>query len=268
MRLEHLVFCGMLLPLAAPALAVQPSYPAPGDARIRFVNYDAANVVKIVARYGRQTFVKFADDERIEDLGGGDTAAWEIGVAQRANSFFIKPKDRSPNTNITVITNKRFYNFELQLDTGKMPNNMYMVWFSYPSDEAKARSAADTRKRTEELLKNGGARLAQNRNYMMQGSDAIGPIEAWDEGQFTYLRFAPRADFPAVYYVDEDGSEHLAPNHPDDDLIVVHRVAKKLVLRKGNLVTCIFNESFDPVGVKRPTNTRSPAVERVMRGVE
>lgn len=265
MKLTHLVLCAVLLPL--PALAIQPTYPAEGDARIRYVDYDAANVVKIVARYGRQTFVKFADDERIEDLGGGDTAAWEIGVAQRQNSFFIKPKDRSPNTNITVITNKRFYNFELQLDTGK-GQNMYMVWFRYPSEEAKARSATDSRRRAEDMLKKGGAGQAQNRNYTMQGSDSIAPIEAWDDGQFTYLRFAPRADFPTVYYVAEDGTETLANNHPEDDLIVVHRVAKKLVLRKGNLVTCIFNESFDPVGAKRPTNTKSPAVERVIRGVE
>jgi type IV secretion system protein VirB9 len=267
MKLTHLVLCAVLLPL--PALAIQPTYPAEGDSRIRYVDYDAANVVKIVAKYGRQTFVKFANDERIEDLGGGDTAAWEIGVAQRPNSFFIKPKDRSPNTNITVITNKRFYNFELQLYTGRA-QNMYMVLFRYPSEEAKARSAADSRKRTEKLLKNGSAGLAQNRNYMMQGSDSIAPIEAWDDGQFTHLRFAPRADFPAVYYVAEDGTETLANNHPEDDgaVIVVHRVAKKLVLRKGNLVTCIFNESFEPVGIKPPTNTKSPAVERVIRGVE
>lgn len=285
MKLAHILIVAAAVHVA-PALAVEPSTPAKGDSRIRFVDYDPANVVEIVAKYGRQTYVKFADDERIEDLGGGDTKAWEIGVTARPNSFFIKPKERSPNTNITVVTNKRHYNFELEIYSNPAPvkskgqslrqvaneratpNNMYMIWFRYPQEEAKAKAVVDQGRKAEDLLNSTGPGRAQNRNYTMQGSSSIAPSEAFDDRTFTYLRFAPRTDMPAVYYVTEDGAEHLADFHVNDDVLVVHRVAAKLVLRKGNLVTCIFNEAFDPIGVKNTTNTKSPSVERVIKGAE
>lgn len=174
MKLLHILIAAAVLH-AAPAWAVSTTVPAKGDSRIRFVDYDPADVVPLVARYGRQTFVKFADDEKIEDLGGGDTEAWEIGVTTRPNSFFIKPKTRSPNTNITVVTNKRHYNFELQLYAEAQPRangkprviptgtNMYMVWFRYPQEDAKAKAMADQGKRVDQLLQQGAATL--NRAY-------------------------------------------------------------------------------------------------------
>lgn len=267
MKIAHILVAATLLQ-AATAHAVAPTVPAKGDSRIRFVDYDAANVVQIVAQYGRQTFVKFAEDEKIEDLGGGDTKAWDIGVTQRPNSFFIKPKALSPNTNITVVTNKRHYNFDLQLEKKKVPN-VYMVWFRYPDDDAKATASIDRTKHVNQQLEQGAATLAQNRAYTVQGASSISPMEAYDDGSFTYLRFAPRANMPAVYYVDEDGTEKLVNFNVKDDVLVVHRVAPKLVLRRGDtLVACIFNEAFDQVGVKRATNTKSPAVERVIKGAE
>jgi type IV secretion system protein VirB9 len=278
MKLLHILIAAAALH-TAPAWAVSETVPSKGDSRIRFVEYDPADVVPLVAKYGRQTFVKFAEDEKIEDLGGGDTDAWEIGVTTRPNSFFIKPKARSPNTNITVVTNKRHYNFELQLYAEAQPKkngkprvaptgtNMYMVWFRYPQDDAKAKAMADQGKRVDQLLQQGAT--ARNRAYTVQGASSITPTEAFDDGSFTYLRFAPRADMPAVYYVGEDGIEKLATFNVKDDVLVVHRVAPKLVLRRGDvLVACIFNEAFDPVGAKRPTNTKSPAVERVIKGAE
>lgn len=276
MKIAHVLLVAAVCH-AAPAMAVAPTVPAKGDTRIRFVDYDAANVVELVAKYGRQTYVKFADDERIEDLGGGDTKAWEIGVTQRPNSFFIKPKERSPNTNITVVTNKRHYNFDLQVyperavkhrGQSRSPANMYMVWFRYPQDEAKIKAMADQGPKAEDLLKNAKTGAVHNRAYTLQGSSSIAPIEAFDDQTFTYLRFAPRADMPAVYYIAEDGTETRVNFNVNDDVLVVHRVARKIVLRKGKLVTCIFNEAFDSVGVKRSTNTKSPVVERVIKGEE
>lgn len=106
-------------------------------------------------------------------------------------------------------------------------------------------------------------------NQPTKNASSITPTEVYDDGSFTYLRFAPRADMPAVYYVNEDRIEKLATFNVKDDVLVVHRVAPTLVLRRGDsLVACIYNEAYDPVGAKRPTNTKSPAVERVIKGAE
>jgi type IV secretion system protein VirB9 len=48
-------------------------------------------------------------------------------------------------------------------------------------------------------------------------------------------------------------------------VIQVHAVARKFVLRADNLVTCVFNESYDPIGKRPLTNTASPQVERVLK---
>lgn len=94
----------------------------------------------------------------------------------------------------------------------------------------------------------------------------LAPYQAYDDGTFTYLSFAAHRDFPAVYYLTEQNGEALVNTHVAGDTIVVHRVAQKLILRKGKMVACIFNQSFDANGIKNPTETVSPAVERTIKG--
>jgi type IV secretion system protein VirB9 len=47
---------------------------------------------------------------------------------------------------------------------------------------------------------------------------------------------------------------------------VIQSLSKKFVLRKGNSVACVFNESFDPIGTENKTGTTIPGVERVIKG--
>ena len=187
-----------------------------------------------------------------------------MGVSRRENSLFIKPKGQSPDTNLTVITNKRHYNFELVLDDKKTASNMYMIWFRYKEEDAKARAALQTVKKTNTLLNSAGQSI--NSNYWMQGAESLMPYAAWDDGTFTYFQFSARKDFPAVYVVNDDGTESLVNSHVDDDTLVVQRVVKKLVFRKGDAMTCLFNETYDPDGQRNNTNTVSPQVTRIIRG--
>ena len=56
-----------------------------------------------------------------------------------------------------------------------------------------------------------------------------------------------QTDLPAIYAVDSDGSERLAPSHTLDNLVVVHEVvAAKWRVRSGAEVICIYNEDFRP----------------------
>lgn len=254
-----------LLPL--PVIALQVPQSLPSDARIKVVTYDPNNVVKIVGHFGYQTFIVLGQGEEIMDLGGGDSEAWDIGVATNGNSIFIKPKAPDPATNLTVVTNKRHYNFDLVAYPRNSKNKYYMVRFRYPDEEAKARAANGNKARTEALLDTATG-TQRHMNYWVQGADSLTPNAAWDDGTFTYLRFAANREFPAVFFAAEDGEESLVNTHVEGDTLVVERMAKKLVLRKGNLVACIFNESYDPNGVALPTGTVSPAVQRVIRAGE
>ena len=51
----------------------------------------------------------------------------------------------------------------------------------------------------------------------------------------------------------------------DGELVTVHAVAKKFVLRRGDLVLCVFNERFVPEGIEPGTKTTSPNVVRLTK---
>ncbi len=271
---------------------------SPYDSRVRVINYNQMDVVKLSTFYGVSTHVKFADNESITDVAVGDDVAWQI--VPRDNHLFIKPKAKKADTNVTVVTNKRVYNFALVVvprsikdeKAWKDPNLVYDVTFRYPDDE-KAKFAADAAakakeeeiKRRRELIKsrfsdltaqgdiigNAGVENSiplenQNYNYWMAGSPALSPTAARDDGRFTYLAFSHNRDMPAVYSVDAEGKEALINTNVVGNTIIIHRVVPKLVLRKGNAVVCIRNNSFDlNGGADNKSGTIAPDIERVIK---
>jgi type IV secretion system protein VirB9 len=89
--------------------------PAPGavDPRIRTVAYDPDQVVRLTGYFGIQTMLEFAPDERIENVSIGDAMGWQVTPNKKANLLFLKPLDRTAATNMTVVTDRRRYVFEL-----------------------------------------------------------------------------------------------------------------------------------------------------------
>jgi type IV secretion system protein VirB9 len=70
---------------------------------------------------------------------------------------------------------------------------------------------------------------------------------------------------PAIYMENSDGTESLVPKSVDGNLVLVHAISRKFILRRGSDVLCIFNEAYDRVGINPDTNTTSPSVERVVK---
>jgi type IV secretion system protein VirB9 len=245
------------------AFAYQIPTPAKGDARVRNVIYDPANVVRIHGSVGLQTFILFADGETITDIGSGDTDAWAIGIIQQKNGFFVKPKGPQATTNLAVITDRRHYNFDLIQDAEKA---FYMVRFSYPDDQRAKELAAADKALIAGLLDADGKRL--NYDYWWDGSLALRPIGAWDNGTFTFLRFPPGREFPAVFMMNEEDPkiESTINMHVVDDTLILHKIAHRFVLRLGNKATGLWNKGYSPiVGVDLPGNTVSPMVTREVR---
>lgn len=264
MNLKTCVFA-LAIGLSAPALAVQQSYPSPKDSRIRFVDYDAQDVVVVLGKVGTSTMVMFDQDEKILDMSGGDTAAWAVGTTTARNSFFLKPSAVSPATNLHVVTTKRTYSIDLKLASRGQVNYL-SVLYRYPTQDAAKQQAVTEARRTREALTAGVPGASKNYRYSAQGSSDIAPVEAWDDGTATFLRFAPNASVPAPYVMGEDGKEHLVNVSMQGDVLRVQKVAAKLILRSGDLVTCVFNDAFDSYGTRTETNTASPSVQRIIKG--
>jgi len=245
------------------------------DGRVRVVDYDPMNVIRLVTQFGVSTHVEFPEEELVKDVAVGDDQAWKL--VPRRNHLFIKPVAEKADTNVTVVTSKHTYNFAL---TVKSQNGtadaswsdadlIYTLYFRYPGEERKKKEAAKKEKIQKEKEAVVKAELEQkgpirNIHYFRQGSDLIAPVEAWDDGRFTYLTFAQVQDIPAVYLEDDDGKEALVnTTFQDRSTIVIHRVVPRLIIRQGDQVARIENRSFTTEQKWTETGTTSPTIQRV-----
>lgn len=278
--MKRLLLIGLLLPAMAMAEITPPK--GDYDPRVRIVDYNPLNVVKLATFYGVSTHVQFADGETIRDVAVGDDQAWK--VVPRGSHLFIKPQAEKADTNVTVITDKRTYQFALVVQPRAVkdstawadPNLIFSLAFRYPDEEA-AKAAATAKK---EVLKarlgeikgklSDATKEGQNFDYWVAGSEEISPTAARDDGRFIYLTFTNNRDMPAVYSVDEQGNEALInTNVIDGNTIVVQRLVRRLMLRKGVAVASVMNKSFDlGGGIDNTTGTVSPDVERVIKGAQ
>ncbi len=267
----------------APTLSFGELTPEKGkyDPRVRIVDYNPLNVIRLSAFYGVSTHVQFADGETIKYVAVGDDQAWK--VVPKENHLFIKPIASEGDTNVTVVTDKRTYQFALIIQPREIKdktawadhNLIFSLAFRYP-DEEVARIAAAKKKEAEELAyKDIQKKLdlqktsdMSNSNYWVAGSEEVSPTTAFDNGRFIFLSFGNNKDMPAIYEQDREGNESLInTNVIKGNTIVIQRMVERLILRKGEFVASVVNRSFDiNGGIDNNTGTVAPDVNRIIKG--
>ena len=95
---------------------------------------------------------------------------------------------------------------------------------------------------------------------------SLRPVAASDDGVQMRITFSDRAEMPAIFVRNEDDSESLLNFSVDAGDVVIHRLAPKLILRRGRLTGCIVNGGFSGVGSRLESGTVSPQVERDVKG--
>ena len=251
------------------------------DPRVRVVDYNPYDVVKITGVFRSATQIIFGADEQIQHVALGDKEAWEI--AAEGNVLFLKPTEAHPPTNLIVSTRRsgttglRNYNFELTARSGTIgqnaPNTFFQVRFRYPAQERAQRAAQDQAAAQAQIaevadkvigLELGLGVLDGPRNfaYSGEGATSLQPSEISDNGRFTLMRFPATQAIPAVFAVMPDGTESVVPFDVRGEFVVIHSTAQQFRLRRGREVLCIFNEAFNVYGTATGTGTASTAVER------
>lgn len=222
--------------LAGPVLATETPRPGATDSRIRTVTYDPDQVVRLTGYFGIQTMLEFAPDERIENVSIGDALGWQVTPNKKANLLFLKPLDRTAATNMTVVTDRRRYVFELVVAGPKASTRdlAYVVRFVVPAT-APAPVAPQPAPTTP---------VVRNTAYGVKGDAAIRPTRIFDDGAATYFTWPPQADLPAVFIVGADGVEGLANAVVRDSYLVVDQLAPRFVLRSGKASLTIVNDAF------------------------
>lgn len=244
---KHVWFLGisclfLMVVASSPALALRGTKPLPIDNRIQIMVYNPDDVFKFIGHYGYQSSIQFEDDETVDTISMGDTIAWQIVPA--GNRIFLKPMEKKATTNMTVLTNKREYQFELHArdadEDGINDENMvFAVRFVYPESNNEG-----IMKLNNTLT---GIDLSEpekyNFDYTIAGSEFIAPVKIFDDAEFTYFEFRDKnAEVPGFFLVDSEGKEAIINYHAVGNYIVVERVASRFTLRNGADIVCIFNE--------------------------
>lgn len=223
-----------------PALAERQPRQGNYDARIRTIIYRPDDVVRVDATYGVSLMITFGQDEVVETVSLGDSAAWGVVSNKRNNVLFLKPIAKNADTNMTVITNKRDYSFDLNVisNPGKR-QTIYKVKFLYPEDEYDAKLMDQARENVANPNLSNLDVANVNTDYAYKGDDAPAPTTVFDDGVKTFFKF--RGDVPAIFMVDGKRNETLVNSRREQEFIVVDGVRRQWTLRNGNEVTCLFN---------------------------
>lgn len=233
---------GVVLLIALPVFALQQPRAIATDSRIRAVRYSPNEVYQYIGHYGYQSSIEFEADEEVKTVSVGDQTPWMIIPA--GNRIFLKPVDQNALTNMTVITNKRTYLFELHAEETKDIRDKNMIFsyrFVYPQSDASALDFS-VQDAVPDLEKDAAK---YNFNYAIRGSSVVEPIRIFDDGRFTYFEFRDKnAEIPAFFKVDSAGNEELINFRKLANYIVVERVAPRFTLRRGADIICVYNETM------------------------
>src|SRR4029077_15320599 len=131
----------------------------------------------------------------------------------------------------------------------------------YPASPAVKESMTPEQRVAHELAIAQRSR-PRNVDYWFCGSSSMKPVDACDYGVHTRLTFAAKAELPAIFVSNDDGSESLLNFSMDAGDVAIHRVAAKFIVRRGRLTGCIVNKGFAGSGERLESGTIAPDVTR------
>ena len=260
--------------------------PVTTDSRIKTLVYNPNEVYQLKFHYGYQSFIEFADDEETEMISIGESFAWSLTPAGKR--LFIRPLEIGAHTNMTIITNKRTYQFDIgsaEYDGRADEELVYTVRFYYPeigvsipippqlsqpNIPLNARPQPMTAIVKNPIpLQNIGQPLSPevigsgrdlNFKYSIAGrSDNITPLKIYDDGKETFFQFKDKnLIVPAINNVDIFGNEQSIGYAIREGFIVVPGTYSQFTLRLADSLICVFNEQI----VSRPPTARANIYEK------
>ena len=226
------------------------------DNRIRTQAYDPNEIVRILGKAGIQSTIEFADDERIENVAVGDSAAWQITPNRRASLLFVKPLSAHSRTNMTVVTDHRTYMFDL-VAGDKSTTPVYALKFSYPREKAAETAAKPVQQAAVAPPPAVQATMIAEKlhfDWNTKGNGKLLPSRVFDDGSSLYLAWSKDTPLPAILTESDDRKEGPVNYRLSGQYIVISPIPPNLVLRYGKR-TAVLWPSHRIVPVQRTTPT-------------
>lgn len=249
----------------------QSNNPTTTDSRIRTLVYNPNEVYELKFYYGYQSFIEFAEDEEIEMISIGEAFAWRLTPAGKR--LFIRPLEIAGHTNMTIISNKRTYHFDIRSGEydGKADEELiYTIRFFYPqvgqplpipqiltvpnpapvATPELQKTIIKTPFPNANIMDNLPNLIARNPesgemnfDFSLAGkSDNIMPLKVYDDGKDTFFQF-PNENLiiPTISLVDNRGNEQSLNYIIRDSFVVVPVTGKQFTLRLAEGLLCVYN---------------------------
>lgn len=220
--------------LPVPAAAQQ-------DPRLVDRLYDPTEVVRIEGRVNVQATIRFGEGELIQNVAIGDSQKWQVTPSRSANLLFVKPLAERATTNMTVVTDRNVYLFDLISSPGHR-NPLYVLNFTYPvevlSEEEAELAERELANATEMAAANDDLAVIDpatlNFAWAGEGVSALLPAQIYDNGDATFLEWPTGLPVPAILVKDEQGTEGPVNFAVRGDVIVIDLVPGEIILRSGD----------------------------------
>lgn len=190
----------------------------PTDPRIQTLQYDKGRIYPIEVAAGYTLLISFAGGERVETMAVGESSAWQVTANKRGDSIFVKRNFSGVNTNLTVITDARTYVFELIGNSNPKPMSPLVIRFTYPEPA-----------RPLPMIKPAPPPVA----YRVKGVRSLRPSQIEVRVNSVALAWPQGVPVPAVFEINEDGTESLINGTFLDDRMIIQGVPQRFLFRSG-----------------------------------
>jgi len=211
-----------------------------------------ATAVTVLTKLYHSTDIELQAGETIENINAGDTVRWKIAAAYHGTGknktlhIFVKPIDTGLKTNLTVLTSKRAYRFNLESSKTK---HMPIVGFVYPQsyqdivNKLRAQDEIERAKEEKRTIPNPEAKgkrfsiVDLDFNYEINGDDPVWkPVRVYNDGVKTIIELSEKARYtrvPVLSVIDEGNEEAIVNYRLLNNKFVVDMLFSKAILVSG-----------------------------------
>jgi len=230
-------------PTFSKVFAYEVPVPVTTDSRIKTFVYNENEVFNVVTHYGYQSNIEFSNQETIDTISVGNRVPFQI--VPSGKRLFIRAQTANARTNMTVVTNKRTYQFDIAaVPAPVMPNEelVYVIRFFYPDDRKNNLSGY-----SKALLANdkSSSAPAYNYKYTYTGTEALAPVKVFDDGKSTFFKFSFSgiANTPRFYSIDSSGRESFINPQISGEYYMLGTIAEHFAIQRGDDFVSVYNES-------------------------
>lgn len=215
--------------------------PLPGDSRLVQFEYHPDQTYLVLSKPKAVTNIEFAEDEKITTVAAGDSKNWELTPTANKKHLFVKPIYDQIETSMTVLTDKRSYQFVLrstgagskwyQRVTWRRDQTMLLDLGAAVEAKEKSDREADSERQSRGEAFN-PEKLSFG--YQITGEGEFRPLTVFDDGRFTWIKLpSGLQEMPALFATVDDGDFQLVNYLVKGDYIVAQRLIAAGVLKLG-----------------------------------